>query len=147
MSRVLLQLRPGEPLLGRAGCFCSCGPESRRLQLRAWVCFVWPWRSDELNLLDAVSLELMVVSIYITSVCFVWPWRSEELNLLDAVSMELMALTIYSTNVCFCLPWRSEELNLLDAVSMELMALTIYITSICLVWSWSSASCSRSLRA
>ena len=57
-----------------------------------------------MNLLDAVSMELMVVSIYITSVCFVWPWRSEELNLLDAVSMELMALTIYSTNVCFFLP-------------------------------------------
>ena len=29
-------MRPGEPLLGRAGCFCSCGLESRRLQLRAW---------------------------------------------------------------------------------------------------------------
>jgi hypothetical protein len=40
------------------------------------VFFVWPWRSEELNLLDAVSMELMALTIYITSICLVWPWSS-----------------------------------------------------------------------
>jgi hypothetical protein len=40
------------------------------------VFFVWPWRSEELNLLDAVSMELRVLTIYITSICLVWPRSS-----------------------------------------------------------------------